>query len=158
MRTSVGVPLCWLIHPRPPDPAIVGEMWREMWLQRLKNQPFLPARWLKHPFRDNYWKHGSICEDYSRIKAATLAVGGWGDAYKNAVWRIVNNLDAPVKGIIGPWLHKYPHFAEPLPRIGFLQEALRWWDHYLKGQDTGVDQDPAMRVYVPGFCQAENQL
>ncbi|MDF1722406.1 MAG: CocE/NonD family hydrolase [Minwuia sp.] len=59
-----------------------------MWLDRLENEPFLPATWLRHQHRDAYWQHGSGCEDFSRIKAATLAIGGWGDAYKNAVpWK-----------------------------------------------------------------------
>ena len=44
--------------------------------------------------------------------------------------------------------HKYPHFAVPEPRIGFLQEALRWWDKWLKGIDTGVEDDPDMRTYL----------
>jgi len=76
-----------------------------------------------------------------------LAVGGWGDAYKNAVPRIVENLPG-AKGIVGPWVHKYPHFAVPEPRIGFLQEALRWWDRWLKGVDTGVEDDPDYRAYL----------
>jgi uncharacterized protein len=133
---------------RPPDPMLVGEKWREMWFDRLEQEPFLPAAWLKHQTRTAYWKHGSVCEDFSTIKAATLAIGGWGDAYKNAVARLVVGIQAPVKGIIGPWIHKYPHFAVPKPAIGFLQEALRWWDHWLKGIDTGVESDPAMRIYV----------
>jgi putative CocE/NonD family hydrolase len=133
---------------RPPDPALVGERWREMWLDRLEHEPFLPAVWLKHQRRDAYWKRGSVCEDFSRIKAATLAVGGWCDAYKNAVARLVEGIQAPVKGIVGPWIHKYPHFAVPNPAIGFLQEALRWWDRWLKGMDTGVENDPAMRLYL----------
>jgi len=138
----------WAYSSRPPDPALVGENWREMWLDRLKNEPFLPCVWLRHQNRDEYWQHGSVCEDYAAIKAATLAIGGWGDAYKNAVPALVENLTAPVKGIIGPWVHKYPHFAVPEPRIGFLQEALRWWDHWLKGLDTGVENDPAYRAYI----------
>ncbi len=77
-----------------------------------------------------------------------LAVGGWNDAYTNAVPRLVSTVKAPVKGIIGPWAHKYPHFAVPEPRIGFLQEMLRWWDQWLKGLDTGVDEDPAFRTYI----------
>jgi predicted acyl esterase len=77
-----------------------------------------------------------------------LAVGGWNDAYTNAVPRLVTNLSSPAKGIIGPWAHKYPHFAVPEPRIGFLQEALRWWDQWLKGEDTGVQKDPAFRTYI----------
>ncbi len=123
----------WSFSSRPPDPALVGEKWRQMWLERLEGEPFLPALWLSHQRRDAYWRHGSVCEDYSAIKAAVLAVGGWGDAYKNAVPALVENLRAPVKGIVGPWIHKYPHFAAPEPRIGFLQEALRWWDKWLKG-------------------------
>ena len=133
---------------RAPDPALVGDKWRDMWLERLEAEPFLAAEWLKHQHRDAYWKHGSVCEDYSAIKAATLAVGGWGDAYKNAVQQLVENLDAPVKGIIGPWIHKYPHFAVPEPRIGFLQEAKRWWDKWLKGIETGVEDDPDLRLFV----------
>lgn len=133
---------------RPPDPALVGESWRETWLKRLENNPLLAADWLRHQRRDAYWKHGSICEDYSRIEAAVLAVGGWNDAYTNAVPAMLANLKAPARGLIGPWLHKYPHFAVPGPAIGFLQECLRWWDRWLKGIDTGVMSDPALRAYM----------
>jgi len=138
----------WSYSSRPPDPDLVGENWRDMWLERLKEEPFLAGLWLNHQRRDAYWQHGSVCEDFSAIKAATLAVGGWGDAYKNAVPNLATNLSAPVKGIIGPWVHKYPHFAVPEPRIGFLQEALRWWDRWLKGIDTGVEDDPDLRRYL----------
>ncbi|MEK9977653.1 MAG: CocE/NonD family hydrolase, partial [Paracoccaceae bacterium] len=138
----------WGYSSRPPDPALVGERWRDMWLTRLENEPYLPMTWLKHQTRDAYWQHGSVCEDYSAIKAATLAIGGWGDAYKNTVSHLVENLSGPVKGIVGPWVHKYPHFAVPEPRIGFLQEALRWWDHWLKDIDTGVEEDPAYSAYL----------
>ena len=133
---------------RPPDPALVGERWRAMWLERLENEPLLAIPWLEHPHRDDYWKHASVCEDIGAISAAVLAVGGWNDAYTNAVPRLVGSVQSPVKGIIGPWAHKYPHFAVPEPRIGFLQEALRWWDQWLKGADTGVQTDPAFRTYI----------
>lgn len=136
----------WSYSSRAPDPAL-RENWREMWLERLENEPFLPSTWLRHQRRDEYWQHGSVCEDYSKLKAKVLAVGGWGDAYKNAVPQLVEALDG-AKGIVGPWVHKYPHFAAPEPRIGFLQEALRWWDHWLKGKDTGVENDPDYRAYL----------
>ena len=138
----------WSYSSRPPDPALRPSDWRKEWLKRLDAEPFLPALWLKHQRRDAYWQHGSVCEDFSAIKAATLAVGGWGDAYKNTVPYLVENLSAPVKGINGPWVHKYPHFAVPEPRIGFLQEALRWWDRWLKGHETGVENDPDYRAYI----------
>ena len=117
-----------------------------MWLERLKNLPHLSDIWLKHQKRDKYWKHGSVCEDYSKLETPILAIGGWGDAYKNAVPELVKN--AKAKGIIGPWVHKYPHFAVPKPQIGFLQEAIRWWDRWLKGIDNGCETDPDYRVYV----------
>lgn len=138
----------WSYSSRPPDPALVGDAWRDMWLERLREEPFLPADWLEHQQRNDYWKHGSVCENYAGIKAAVLAIGGWGDAYKNTVSHLVENISAPVKGIVGPWVHKYPHFAVPEPKIGFLQEALRWWDHWLKGIDTGVLDDPAYTAYL----------
>ena len=133
---------------RAPDPAIVGDRWKAMWLERLNAEPLLAIPWLQHPHRDAYWKHGSVNEDIGAIDAAVLAVGGWNDAYTNAVPRLVATVQSPVKGIIGPWAHKYPHFAVPEPRIGFLQEALRWWDQWLKGVDTGVEKDPAHRTYI----------
>lgn len=136
----------WSYSSQSPDPALRPD-WREMWLERLENEPFLPAVWLRHQKRDAYWQHGSVCEDYNRIKAKVLAIGGWGDAYKNAVPQLVEALPG-AKGIVGPWVHKYPHFAAPEPRIGFLQEALRWWDHWLKGEDRGVKDDPDYRVYL----------
>ena len=138
----------WSYSSRAPDPALVGDAWREMWLDRLKAEPFLPIRWLTHQNRDSYWQHGSICENYNAITAAVLAVGGWGDAYKNAVPALVENISSPVRGLTGPWVHKYPHFAVPEPRIGFLQEALRWWDQWLKGIDRGVMDDPDYCAYL----------
>jgi uncharacterized protein len=133
---------------RPPDPKIVGPRWKKMWMERLKNEPFLIIPWLKHPHRDDYWKHGSVCENFGAITAATLVVGGWNDAYSNAVPRLMRGLRCPRKAIIGPWAHKYPHFAKPDPKIGFLQEILRWWDFYLKDIDTKVTTEPDYRVYV----------
>ena len=138
----------WAYSSRPPDPMLVGDDWRDMWLLRLQAEPYLPITWLNHQTRDDYWRHGSVCENFDGIRAAVLAVGGWGDAYKNAVPQLVEHLSAPVKGIVGPWVHKYPHFAAPEPRIGFLQEAMRWWDRWLKGIDTGVETDPAYSVYL----------
>jgi uncharacterized protein len=133
---------------RPPDPKIVGTKWRKMWMERLKNEPFLLIPWLQHPHRDSYWKHGSVCEDFSKLTTPTLVVGGWNDAYSNAVPRLMRGLRVPRKAIIGPWVHKYPHFAVPEPKIGFLQEMLRWWDHYLKDIDTKVQDEQDYRVYV----------
>ena len=144
---------------RPPDPALVGDnKWLEMWQHRLENLEFDLSAWLRHQHRDDYWKHGSVCEDYSRINAAVLSVGGWHDGYRNTISHLVENLDSPVKGIVGPWIHKYPHYAAPQPAIGFLQECKRWWDKYLKGIDTGVDNEPDYRVYLMDSIEPKRWL
>lgn len=143
---------------RPPDPEVVGDDWRAMWLERLEAQPFLLETWLAHQRRDDYWKHGSVCEDWSAIEVPVLAVGGWHDGYRNTPARLVEGLKAPVKAIVGPWIHKYPHFAGPEPRIGFLQEALRWWDCWLKGIDTGVEPGSARRLYLMDSVAPERWL
>ncbi len=136
---------------RPPDPANVGaDRWVPMWRERLDAlEPFLHT-WLDHQQRDDYWKHGSVCEDYSAIDAAVLAVGGWNDPYRDAVLRLVEHLPGDqVRGIIGPWSHQYPDRGlPPGPAIGFLQETLRWWDQHLKGIDTGVMGEPLLRSWI----------
>lgn len=134
---------------RPPDPTAVGDDWRKMWLERLEAVDPLIHTWLGHQSRDAYWRHGSVCEEYSAIKAAVLAVGGWHDPYRDTVLRLVEHLDAPVRGLIGPWSHQYPDRGlPPGPAIGFLQETLRWWDHWLKDKPTGVLDDPLLRAWI----------
>ncbi len=133
---------------RPPDPALVGDAWRAMWRERLENVPLFLERWLRHQRRDAYWKHGSVCEDYGAIACPVFAVGGWTDGYTNAIPRLLEHLRVPRRGLIGPWAHAYPHFALPGPQIGFLQEMLRWWDHWLKGIETGVMAEPMLRAWM----------
>jgi hypothetical protein len=132
---------------RPPDPALRQD-WREDWLARLANQPFLAPRWAGHQTRDAYWKHGSVCEDWSAIQVPVLSFGGWADNYMNTVAHLVGNLRVPVKGIVGPWVHQYPHTAVPGPQVGFLDLAVRWWDRWLKGVSNGAEDDPAYRAFV----------
>ncbi|MFB4168307.1 CocE/NonD family hydrolase [Virgibacillus sp. JSM 102003] len=136
---------------RPQDPEVVGEGWKENWLERLKTTPYV-NEWMSHQTRDDYWKHGSINEDYSDIQIPVFTVGGWQDGYTDAVFRLVENLPY-AKGLIGPWAHEYPEVATPDPTIGFLQECLRWWDQWLKGIDTGVKDDPKFITWIQ-----ENEL
>jgi putative CocE/NonD family hydrolase len=133
----------------PPDPNMVGERWREMWFNRLENTPPFVESWLSHQQRDDFWRQGSVDEDYSAIACPVYAVGGWTDPYTNSVLRLLERLSVPRKGLIGPWSHSYPHTAVPHPAIGFLQESLRWWDHWLKGANTEVMDEPMLRVWMP---------
>ena len=144
---------------RPPDPQLVGSKWKDMWLERLENIPFYGAKWMKHPNRDAYWEHGSLCEDYNSLITPTLSFGGWADNYMNTVSHLVENVkNTTVKGIVGPWVHQYPHTADPTPQIGFLQEALRWWDRWLKGYETDVENDPNYRIYLQESVKPDRKI
>jgi uncharacterized protein len=93
------------------------------------------------------WRQGSVCEDYAAIEVPVLAVDGWADPYRNTVLRLLASLSGPVKGIIGPWARQYPDIDRPPgPRIGFLQETLRWWDRWLRDVPNGVESEPALRA------------
>ncbi|MFF8935465.1 CocE/NonD family hydrolase [Streptomyces paradoxus] len=132
----------------PPDPAVVGDRWRGMWHERLENTEPWVLEWLRHQRRDDYWRHASVCEDYTSVRCPVLASSGWADGYSNAVTRLLGNLDVPRKGLIGPWSHKFPHLGEPGPAIGYLQELVRWWDHWLRGVDNGVMDGPMLLAWM----------
>ena len=135
---------------RPPDPAVVGESWREQWLNRLSEPNLYVDTWLRHQRRDAYWLQGTVQGHYDKIQCPVYAVTGWADCWPNTVLRLLENLpkSLPKKGTIGPWGHAYPHHGMPLPAIGFLQEALRWWDRWLKGIENGVDQESRLNAYI----------
>jgi uncharacterized protein len=133
----------------PPDPEVVGEGWRETWLQRLRGAQPMIEPWLTHQRRDGYWQHGSVCEDYGAIECPVYLAGGWADGYRSAVLRMLEHLRCPRKGLIGPWSHHFPNDdIPPGPAIGFLQECVRWWDHWLKGEPTGIMDEPMLRSWI----------
>ena len=143
-----GGALFLIAKGQPPDPEIVGERWRDMWLERIDGIEFYLLDWLRHQHRDEFWKHGSVNEDYSDIKCAVYAIGGWLDPYRSVVPRLLAGLKSPGKGLNGPWGHHYPHEGVPGPLIDYLGEALRWWDYWLKGIDTGILEEPQYRVWM----------
>jgi hypothetical protein len=138
--------LTWMA--RPPDPRLMGDDWHERWLERLETVTPWIEPWLTHQRRDEYWKQGSVCENYAAIECPVYAVGGFVDGYTNTVPRLLEGLSVPRKGLIGPWAHAFPDDALPGPSIGFLQEAVRWFDHWLKGIDTGLMEEPMLRVWM----------
>jgi len=137
---------------RPADPELYGPDWRANWKQRLENMPFWPLLWLKEQRRGKYWQHGSICENYGDVEVPVFLIGGWADAYTNAIPRMLEHLKVPRKAVIGPWAHVYPQDGTPAPAIGFLQEAVKWWDRWLKNEKNGADPDdlgePMLRAWI----------
>ncbi|MGR3837146.1 MAG: CocE/NonD family hydrolase [Cognatishimia sp.] len=142
-----------LYNAMPPDPEIVGiNNWLDIWQDRLDAVHFWPAHWLEHQTRDDNWRRGSISENYDAIQIPVYYVGGWADLYRDTPFRIAQNLKAPVKVIMGPWAHLYPHDAIPGPRIDFVAEATRFFDHHLKQIDTGIMDEPALRFWQNDYA------
>ena len=81
---------------QPPDPAVVGDGWREQWHRRLDDATLFIEPWLGHQRRDDYWRQGSACERYDAIRCPVFAVGGWSDGYRDMVLRVVEHVSAPV--------------------------------------------------------------
>ncbi|KQW58353.1 MULTISPECIES: CocE/NonD family hydrolase [unclassified Ensifer] len=133
---------------RAPDPAIVGDRWKEMWLERLENEPYFMEEWLEHQRRDAFWQHGSISEDFGGFDTPALVIAGWADGYRNTPLKAVEGLGAKAKALIGPWVHKYPHFAWPKPRADFHGEAIRWWNRWLRDEKNGAEGGPQVRAYI----------
>jgi predicted acyl esterase len=134
------------ILPAPPDYVLDEAYFRN----RFDTEPFLLK--YKRQQRDGpFWNRASLDSDYSRIHVPTFVIGGWYDGYRDSVPRMLEKLTAPVKGIVGPWAHSWPNEAYPEPRIEWRNEAVRWFDHWLKGQDTGIMDEPRLAVYVRGW-------
>ena len=132
---------------RPPDPEVVGERWREMWLERLDQPPWI-EHWLAHQQRDAYWQQGSVSDDYSKITCPVMCVAGWTDGYTDAALRLMEGLSVPRRALIGPWGHNDPVHGAPGPAVGILSELVRWWDRWLKDTENGVDEEPMVVAWM----------
>ena len=103
-----------------------------------------------HEQRDGpFWRRASVAPDrYADYKVPTFLVGGFLDGYRDSIPRFFENVKAPVKAILGPWNHSFPHDAEPGPAIEWRDEAVRWWDYWLKGKQNGILEEPRFEVYM----------
>jgi len=95
-----------------------------------------------------FWDRTALKTRYDSIRIPTFLVGGWYDGYRDSIPRMLEHLKAPVKAIIGPWNHTYPNNPYPKPGIEWRHEAVRWFDQWLKGRNTGIMDEPRFAVYV----------
>jgi putative CocE/NonD family hydrolase len=105
-----------------------------------------------------FWDRASARGQYEKIKVPGYHIGGWYDAYRNSLPRMLQHVDAPVKAMIGPWDHYMPHNAWPEPQVEWRHEAVRWFDHWLKGEDTGIMEEPDFAVYVRNYYPPDPAL
>ena len=146
-------PLMTAYNFSPPDPEVVGAKWSALWQERLEHSQPWGLGYISHPLNDDYWLDRSLSKDYSRVKAATLVIGGWSDVYPTALLRAYSKIKAPKHALVGPWRHIWPENEKtvPGPRIDGRPIYLRWFDYWLKGKDNGVMDEPPVTLYVKQY-------
>jgi len=118
-------------------------------------------RWLKHPHEDP-WKLHEGCKE---IRVPVLDIVGWHDHCNGdmLLWRtMVKEAKTKIarsgsRIIIGPWSHA-GRGRRRYGKIDFGPQAamdctavqIRWFDHWLKGRQNGVDRDPPVKIFVMG--------
>jgi uncharacterized protein len=146
-------PLMNALNFSPPDPALVGNRWDAIWAERLQSSAPWSLGYIRNTLHGPYWRDQSLVPGYDRVQCAVLLIEGWADWYATEELRAFQRLDAPKKVLIGPWGHYYAEEKEafPGPRIDARREYLKWFDHWLKGVENGVMEEPPVTVFVRGW-------
>jgi uncharacterized protein len=144
----------------PVDGPEGPELLRQAVDDHRRNGP-LAAMWRGMPFRDSwtdftasrFWLEGSAGTYREAIVRSGVGVyifGGFDDDFRREGLVAFANL-APLqrKLTLGPWTHCRND------GLDLRGEALRFFDHFLKGLDTGLMREPAVRYHVRGAPEAE---
>jgi len=123
--------------------------------------------YFQHQRDGDFWR--SPVRPLRDITVPCFLIGGLVDGYRDSIPHMLEQTKAPIRALIGPWNHSFPNDAEFGPRIEWRENAVRWFDYWLKGRDTGVLNDPKLTIYlrhwfppdpnleeVPGEWRAEN--
>lgn len=102
--------------------------------------------YLKHQHDGPFWR-GRV-RPLSAITIPTFLMGGLQDGYRDNVPDMLMQSKAPIRAIVGPWNHSFPNNADFGPRVEWRDQAVRWFDYWLKGRDTGVRDDPRLVIYM----------
>jgi putative CocE/NonD family hydrolase len=125
-----------------------------------KNQHW--RAWIAHPTADAYWAGASYLESLSRVDLPVFIQSGWFDGdgigSKLAYARLAARARKPLKLVLGPWghtdtanrRHGNRDFGPEAVAIDLSREYLRWFDHWLKGVDNGIDKEPLVSVFAMG--------
>ena len=125
--------------------------------------------WLAHPTFDDYWKRLCIEDQHSQVAAPALNIGGWYDIFLGGTirnylgMRQAGGTEAARQGqrlLIGPWPHSsrggsmagqhYFGIAADAAALGLDEIHLRWFAHWLNGENTGLEDEPPVKLFVMG--------
>ena len=113
------------------------------------DQPPWKLTWLRHQRDDGFWRRASLRPNYDRLHVPALLIGGWYDGYRDSVPRMLQHCrSAPVKAILAPHDHSFPHRGSPGPAFEHREEVVRWFDRWLREEPNGMEEEPKLAVYV----------
>jgi predicted acyl esterase len=112
--------------------------------------------YLKHQRDGPFWREP--VRPLSELTIPCFLIGGLLDGYRDNVPDMLTQAKGQVKAIVGPWNHTFPHDAVPGPRIEWRDQAVRWFDHWLKRRDTGVEHDPRLVIYMQHWHAPDSNL
>jgi uncharacterized protein len=130
-------------RPGAPDYVIDDAFFRD----RFDTEPWM-LTYKKQQRDGKFWDRASVRDRYDAIKIPSFHIGGWYDGYRDSLPRMLEHVKAPIKAMIGPWDHTWPNHPYPKPGMEWRHEAVRWFDHWLKGRHTGIMDEPKFAVYV----------
>jgi predicted acyl esterase len=122
---------------------------------RFDSEPW-SLQYFKHQRDSQFW-HAPV-RPLSEIKIPCFLIGGLLDGYRDSIPRMFEQIKAPLKAIVGPWNHTFPNDAEPGPQIEWRDQALRWWDQWLKGRNTGIMEEPPLAIYMQDWHAPDPKL
>jgi putative CocE/NonD family hydrolase len=114
-------------------------------LARRMDSPPWSLDYFRHQRDGAFWR--SPVRELDSIRIPCFLIAGLQDGYRNSVVRMLERVRAPVHALIGPWNHDYPNSSMYGPRIEWRDQAVRWFDHWLKGVNNGVERDPRVVFY-----------
>jgi putative CocE/NonD family hydrolase len=125
-----------------------------------KESPYW-RRWLAHPAPDGYWAGTMFLDKLKDVKIPVFHQSGWFDG--DGIGTKLNYLKMAAYGhanqklTIGPWEHTDTAGRMAAAKdfgsaaaIDLQRDYLRWFDHWLKGMDNGIMQEPLVSVFVMG--------
>jgi putative CocE/NonD family hydrolase len=137
----------WFDHskaiPRSPDYPLD----EAYFMERFDSYPGL-LTYLKQQKDGEFWRRNSLRWQYDKINIPCYLIGGLLDGYRDSIPRMLENMKVPIKAEVGPWNHAWPDDGTPGPNYEWRYEAVRWWDRWLKGKNTGVLDDPRFTVFL----------
>jgi uncharacterized protein len=143
------------MNAMPAKAEYRGAAWTDEWKERLEQTPIWLFEWLRQQHDGPYWRQGSLAPDYGAIEAAIFMIGGWMDEYVDPVLRMQERCTAPRRSLIGNWVHSLPDDAYPGPNLDWLHEMVRFFDHWLKGIDNGVMDEPGLVYFRREYADPE---